>query len=86
MSVDWAELTTPEESAGRGDPFGPHRLAVLTAGLIWKLDLVVLRSCKPENAAHCDIWGDLLSDGSSQGVELRARLANELSRVLGPYP
>lgn len=87
LSVDWAELTTPEESVRRGGPAdsAPIRLVVLTAGFIWELGLVVKRSEKPTNKAHCDIWGSLLSDGSSAGIELRARLVHGYNRHLGPF-
>lgn len=86
LSVDWSYLTTPEESAARAKPEeGPIRLVVLKARLIWELELAVEYSPKGANRSHCDILGELLTDGSPEGIELRAKLVRGYDNVLGPF-
>ena len=83
LSIDWANLTTPEECAERGDAtHGPTRVAVVSAPLVWILGLEIKYSWKPSNPAHCEITGEHLSSPSA--LQARKVLARE-SRVLGPF-
>lgn len=85
LSVDWAELITAKESARRWVlQWGPTRLAVLTAHLVWDSGLHLRYSAEPNNKAHCEILGELLSNNSPEGTQVRVRLAREC-RVIGPF-
>ena len=88
ISVDWAKLTTPADSAKPWiKVWGVVRLGTLTAKSIRDEGLNLDPDPKPDNQAHCLISGHLLHSAGGDGVLVRQRLArtcNELG-VLGPF-
>ena len=88
LSVDWAALTSPSESAQRQArrwAYEPTRVAEVSAGLVWDIGLDIRRKSEPDNDAHCEIYGSLLQIGSvPEGTSARQRLANECTK-LGPF-
>lgn len=88
ISVDWAKLTTPTESANPWiREWGEVRLGILTAKSIRDEGLDVDPDPKPDNQAHCLISGDLLHDDDGDGLRARQRLARTCNEagVLGPF-
>ena len=77
MSVDWAELSTPEETVGRF-PEWPQgtRVASLTAGDYWNLCQCVKFTPTDTNPAHSSIIG-------AKTDSMRKKLAKK-ARVLVP--
>ena len=88
ISVDWAKLTTPQESAKPWiKDWKVVRLGVLTARSIRDVGLNLEPDPKTDNQAHCLISGHLLHSDDGDGVLTRQQLArtcNELG-VLGPF-
>ena len=77
-SVDWASLSSPEETAGRlpntKDQDKPIKVASISAKSIWECSLDIKHDPLPENHAHCQILGDK-GQVDFAGDEARFRLA-----------
>ena len=88
LSVDWAALTIPSQSAQRQAHrwgYEPTPVAEVSAGLVCDIGLDIQRKQEPDNDAHCEIYGSLQQmGGDPEGTSARQRLANECT-VLGPF-
>jgi len=54
MSVDWAALSSGEDTLRDNDEWG---LVTLTAELCWEQKQTIEHTPLPDNRAHCDIVG-----------------------------
>ena len=62
MSVDWAALSTPDQTAGRFTQWGIRRIAVLVASLCWAQGQTIEHKPSRHNQSHTAIVGQKTDD------------------------